>query len=226
MKSANEFSTEIIRPRIGRRIFLIILGLICFAIFGSFLALIDHVKWSEDHILVLSLTWLGASMAVLSFFHLIRGRPKLILKPEGLQYIGFFKSQFWKWVDVGPLKLFHFHVRGSHVFQVYASYDKHYDLLKSRQDTVDLANKGLLEIVFNITNFQVGKNKENAIDFVDKLNRWRAHYGAPEIEVNTDTFDIDHAQLMRKIRVGYLWTAVYCGVMLLILSLILYAAFR
>ena len=121
---------------------------------------------------------------------LVRGRPRLILSRDGLEFASALGRRRWDWADVGVFEVSEQEVhrrflRPMKVYWAVAFTDRNHDMLQAAGKRVAPGLQDA-DIKILLAALHAGCSRTTAEAVVADLNWFRAWYGRPEVEVDTD----------------------------------------
>lgn len=157
------------------------------SVIGIFLINTDPIN--PEYIRNLSIGWMTVlifgSFSCLGLVFVFLRRPKIILNDDGIHHHSLFKRRFWKWADIGPIRIDVVQARYGPMYCVCAFTNAHHDLMVAN-DRLQEATYINSDIIFELTGFRPGKNEKTADKFAQTLNAWREQFGRSEIKVDAE----------------------------------------
>lgn len=144
----------------------------------------------------------GTVLFPIAISNIIYRFPRLILHPNGLEYLEpfvlFRKKIEHQWKDVGPFAVGQFQMSAASTMYVACAFtDESHDLLVSRNDNAS-PNFFHADIKVPLQPFSFGQTLEDAKAFTDELNTWREKFGRPDIAMPNRNTDDLYLQLKTK----------------------------
>ena len=144
---------------------------------------------NPEYIRNLSIGWMTVlifgSFSCLGLVYVFLRRPKIILNDDGIHHHSLFKRRFWKWTDIGPIRIDVVQARYGPMYCVCAFTNAHHDLMVAN-DQLQEATYINSDIKFELTGHRPGKNEKTADKFAQTLNAWREQFGRSEIKVDAE----------------------------------------
>lgn len=124
----------------------------------------------------------GVAGVVLFGVFIVRGVPALAFSADGLAHDSGARQRFWGWREVGPFSLDTVRGRGwRRTYVLCALTDARHDLLVKHGEPADVGI-GNADILIALSLLRANRSEAAAQACAERLNSWRALYGAPEIE--------------------------------------------
>lgn len=139
-------------------------------------AVVEQLPW------LWAIVAVGAAGVVLFAVFIVRGVPLLVFSADGLAHDSGARQRFWAWQDVGPFSLDTIRGRGwRRTYVLCALTDARYDLLTKHGEPADVGI-GNADVLIALSLLKANRNEAAAQACAERINSWRALYGAPEVE--------------------------------------------